>query len=146
MKRRIVALFSLLLIMCSIFTIPVCADAPELDVPEDPIEPEAPYVDLALLTASIDINSSGKASCYGYAITATSTYTVYLSISLQRYKNGTWSTIKNWSTSGTWYTSLGKSYYVTAGYSYRTAVSVTVRTSGGSYVESAVIYSQSQYY
>lgn len=146
MKQKLISVLSLVLILCSIFTIPGLADAPNLDIPEDPVEPEAPYVDLDFITASIDINSSGKASCYSYAITATSSYTVALTMSIQRYKNGTWSSIKSWSTSGTGYASLNKSYYVTAGYYYRTAAFVTVQTSGGSYVESAAIYSPSKYY
>lgn len=42
--------------------------------------------------------------------------------------------------------SADKSYYITSGYYYRTAATATVYTSGGSYVESANVYSQNYYY
>ena len=41
---------------------------------------------------------------------------------------------------------MDKSWYVTSGYYYRTAATATVYTSGGSYVESVTIHSQSDYY
>ena len=104
------------------------------------------YVNIMYFNASINVNSSGKASCYSFVETANSTHTIYLNNVLQRYKDGYWTNVKSWSTSGTGAVSLDKSWYVTPGYYYRTAATATVYTSGGSYVEAVTIYSQSDYY
>ena len=139
MKRRIFSLVALILLMTSMLAIPAAA------AEETPaVTPR--YVNIALMNASINVNSSGKASCYSFVETANTSYTIYLSVSLQRYINGGWSTVKNWSTSGTGETSLYKSWYVTPGYYYRTSAAATVYTSGGSFVEAVTINSQSDYY
>ena len=69
-----------------------------------------------------------------------------LSMSLRRYINGGWSTVKNWSTSGTGDVTPDKSRYVTPGYYYHTSATATVYTSGGSFVEAVTLNSQSDYY
>ena len=139
MKRRMLSLVALILLMTSSLIMPAAAaeEAPT-------ISPR--YVNIMAFSASIGVNSSGKASCYSFVETANTSYNINLSVSLQRYINGGWSTVKNWSTSGTGETSLYKSWYVTSGYYYRTAATATVRTSGGSLVEIVTIYSQSDYY
>lgn len=143
MKRRILAILSLVLILASVLVMPAsAADAPTAATAA--VTPR--YVNIMGFNASIGINSSGKASCYSFVETANSSYTVYLSVSLQRYVNGGWSTVKNWSTSGTGEATLDKSWYVTSGYYYHTAATATVYTSSGSFVESQTIYSQSYYY
>ena len=144
MKNRIITIFTLVLLLASLLIVPTSA----VDVPTNEVSAVVSprYVDIMRLTASIGISSSGKATCYSFAETATSSYVVYLSVSLQRYVNGGWSTVKNWSTNGTGEAILNQSRYVTSGYYYRTAATATVYTSGGSYVESATIYSQSDYY
>lgn len=143
MKRRILAVLSLILILTSVLALP--ASAAEVPVAEaTAVTPR--YVNIALFTASVGVNSSGKASCYSFVETANTSYTIYLDITLQRYKDGYWNNVKSWYTSGTGETELDKSWYVTPGYYYRTAASATVYTSGGSYVESTTIYSQSDYY
>jgi len=139
MKRRILSLVSLVLLITFLLVLPAEA------VEETPtVSPR--YVNISLMTASINVNSSGKASCYGDVKTANSTYTIYLDITLQRYKDGYWNNVKSWDTSGTGEVDLDKSWYVTSGYYYRTAATATVYTSGGSYVEGVTIYSQSDYY
>ena len=139
MKRRILSLAALVLLMTSMLVMPATAtDEPPTVTPR--------YVNISVFMASVGVNSSGKASCYSDVVTANSTYTVYLNIGLQRYKNGEWTTIKSWSTSGTGGAELDKSYYVTSGYYYRTSATATVYTSGGSYVEMVTIHSQSDYY
>lgn len=48
---------------------------------------------------------------------------------LQRSSNGrTWSTVRNWSSSGTGSALLDKIYYVSPGYDYRLHVTATVIT------------------
>ena len=139
MKRRILSLAALVLLITSMLAMPVSAadEAPT-------VTPR--YVNISIFTASVGVNSSGKASCYSFVETGNSTYKIHLEMNLQRYKDGYWSNVKTWSGDGTGEKSLDKSWYVTSGYYYRTAATATVRTSSGSYVESVTIYSQSDYY
>lgn len=139
MKRRILSLIALVLLLASSLTVPAAATE---EVPT--VSPR--YVNIMAFSASIGVNSSGKASCYSFVETANSSYTIYLNITLQRYKDGYWTPVKTWSGSGTGEVTMDKSWYVTSGYYYRTAASATVYTSGGSFVESQTIYSQSYYY
>lgn len=143
MKRRILAFLSLVALLTSALILP--AGATEIPTPDADV-PSLCYVDIAVLTASIGIDSKGKASCYAFVETATSSYTVYLSVSLQRYINGGWSTVKNWSTSGSGEATLDKSWYIVSGYYYRTAATATVYTAGGSFVESETVCSLNKYY
>lgn len=139
MKRRTLSLIALVLLMTSMLVIPASA------AEETPtVSPR--YVNILAFTASISVNSSGKASCYSFVETANTSHTIYLTIGVQRYVDGYWTTIKSWNTSGTGEVSLDKSRYVTSGYYYRTAATATVYTSSGSYVEAVTIYSQSYYY
>ena len=143
MKRRLVAVLSLVLILASVLVMP--ASAAEVPATET-ITVTPRYVNIMGFNASIDVYSGGKAYCYSFVETANSTYTIYLTLGLQRYKDGYWTTIKSWDGSGTGEVTMDKSRYVTSGYYYRTAATATVYTSGGSYVEMVTIYSQSTYY
>lgn len=144
MNRKVLAFVSCILVLCSVLILPVGAVEVE---PEEPIEPDDPYVDIAFFTASLGINTSGKATCSCFTTTAHSTYTIYLYMALYRYKDGYWQKVAgNWSGSGTGTASLYKQYYVTPGYYYCTGATATVRTPSGTYVESADIFSQSVYY
>ena len=139
MKRRILSLVALVLLMTSILVIPASAvDETSTVTPR--------YVNIMGFNASINVNSSGKASCYSFVETANTSYNIHLELTLQRYKDGYWTNVKTWSGDGTGELEMDKSWYVTPGYYYRTAASATVRTSGGSYVEGVTIYSQSDYY
>lgn len=143
MKRKILSLIALILLLTSVLAIPANAT----DIPLEQAATIMPrYVNIIGITASINVNSSGKASCYAFVETSNTSHTNYLAICLQRYKDGTWTTIKSWDTSGTGEATLDKSWYVTPGYYYRTAATATIYTSGGSYVEMATIHSQSDYY
>ena len=148
MKKRPFAILFMVLILCSIIAAPVLALDIEPEEPLDPIEPEAPYVDIDYYNCGCSINSSGRAYCSSYAETAHTDYKVYVSISLQRYKDGYWQPYAGpWSNSGSnGACGVYKYYYVVSGYYYRTASSVTVRTSDGTYVESASLFSASKYY
>lgn len=139
MKRRILSLIALFLLTTSTLVMPVSA------AEETPtVSPR--YVNIIGITASIDVSSSGKASCYSFVETANTSYTIHLELTLQRYKDGYWTNVKTWSGDGTGELTMDKSRYVTSGYYYRTAATATVRTSSGSYVEGVTIYSQSYYY
>ena len=143
-SKRLLSLVAVILIAASMSSLPVSAFAQEVE-PIEPVDPVEPYVDLIMIAASCNISSSGLASCYGYAETATTSYTVYLTLELQRYNNG-WNTIKTWSTHGTRYAELSKNRYVSSGYYYRVVATATVYTSSGNYVESASATSPNRYY
>ena len=146
MKKRILAILSMILILCSVLSMSVLALEPEM--PEDPIEPEDPYVDIAYYNCGCILNSSnGLIYSSSYAETAHSTYQITINITLQRYKDGYWQTYAGpWSGSGTHYAGVYKYYYVVPGYSYRTASGITVRDADGNYIESSSLYSPSRYY
>ena len=147
MKNKLLAVLSLVLILCSILAVPVLALEAEPEEPLDPVDPETPYVDISMYSCGCSINSNGRAYCSSYAETAHPDYKVYVSISLQRYKDGYWQAYAGpWSGSGTGYAGVYKYYYVVSGYYYRTSSSVTVRTADGDYVESAHLLSASKYY
>ena len=146
MKKRFLSIVSLILVFCSVLSFP--AFAVEVDPePEDPIEPDNPYVDIAYYNCYCSINGNGRAYCSSFAQTATTTYTIHITIWLMRYENGVWQQYAGpWSNSGTRYCTSYAYYYVPSGYYYCTGSAVTVRTSSGEYVESATIYSPVKYY
>jgi len=147
MKNRWIAFLFLILTLCSILAVPVLAIETEPEEPITPIDPETPYVDIDYYNCGCSINSNGRAYCSSYAETAHPSYYVYVSITLQRYKDGYWQTYAGpWSGSGTHYAGAYKYYYVVSGYYYRTSSTVTVQTSSGSFVESQHLYSASKYY
>lgn len=141
MKRSALSLIALVLLLTFFLAVPASAAEPAEEITVSPR-----FVDIRMMSASIDVNSSGKAACYSYVDTANSSYTIYINMSLQRYVDGGWSNVKTWSTSGTGEAELDKSYYVSSGYYYRTAVAATIYTPGGSYVETGYCYSQNDYY
>lgn len=147
MKKTIFSIVSLILVLCSLFAMPAFAVESDPGEPLEPLDPEAPYVDIDYCNCGCSIDSNGLAYCSSYAQTAHTNYSVYVSISLQRYKDGYWQTYAGpWSGSGTGYAGAYKYYYVVSGYYYRTAASITVWNADGAYVESTSIYSASRYY
>ncbi len=135
MKRKTISLIAALLLVASFLTVPAAA----ISTPSDPgISPL--YEDMRTFYASIS-KDNGKVNCYSFASTATSSYTVYLTMTLQRSSGSGWTNVTSWSTSGTGSAKLNKSYYVTSSYSYRTKAVATIYTSSGKYVEQATTYS-----
>ena len=147
MKSKVSAIISLVLILCTILSVPVLALEVDPEEPLDPVDPETPFVDISYCNCYCSIDSNGLAYCSSYAETAHSTYQIYVSITLERYKDGYWQTYAGpWSGSGTHYAGAYKYYYVVSGYYYRTSSAITVRTADGEYVESAFVTSASEYY
>ena len=82
------------------------------------------------MAASLDISSSGCASCYG-RVTPYSGYKVTLEVELQRDGK----TIKSWSDTNKDTFSIDEIYYVTPGHDYQVVVTATVYNSSGRIVE-----------
>ena len=88
------------------------------------------YVGISLIAADLDISTSGRASCYGYANVLRG-YSADLTVSLQRDGK----TIKSWSDSGEDEVEIIGTYYVTPGHDYQVVVSAVVENSRGSVVD-----------
>lgn len=109
-KCKKIAAICLALVMCT-FLLPVEAGAvSKLDPIIRPM-----YTDIDSFTNSFDINSSGRASVFTgvYAGLADSTS---VSVYLERYNNGYWSSVNSWygSANGS-YAYAGGDYYVAHG-------------------------------
>lgn len=138
MKKRTASLVSVILLVACLLSIPAQAAVPPTVAPC--------FVDIHSFYANLVIDDNGLATSYAYVTTATSSYTVYLTVYLQKQSSGSWSNVTSGSTSDTRAASKTVTRYVTHGYYYRTKAVATVYTSSGSYVETATTYSGSQYY
>ncbi|MHB8063750.1 MAG: hypothetical protein ACYDG2_14135 [Ruminiclostridium sp.] len=77
--------------------------------------------------------TSGKAIVDAETLAGSNASSVYVSANLQQYKNGSWSTVKSWSsTQNGSYVSLSQTWYVTSGYTYRLVTYHTTYFSGKS--------------
>lgn len=124
MKKTLLKSVSMLLVLvCIISTLGVYSSAEAAE-----IEPR--FAGIASLAASLDISSSGCASCYG-RVTPYSGYKVTLKVALQRDGK----TIKSWSDTDNETFSIDEIYYVTPGHDYQVVVTATVYNSSGKIVE-----------
>ncbi|BDF68692.1 hypothetical protein CE91St43_26640 [Oscillospiraceae bacterium] len=130
MKKRISKFLSMLLVLSCITGTLSTATA---------IEPR--YTGLYSLTVSLDIAAGGASTSYGYALLR-SGYTADMTLTLQRSSNGySWSSVKEWTSSGSGTISLDKTYYITSGYDYRAKCSLVVYDSSNSIVDNVTKYS-----
>lgn len=138
MKRKTASIISVLLLAVCLLSIPAQAAVPPTVSPC--------YEDIHTFYATIVIDDNGLATGYSYISTATSSYTVYLTVYLQKLSGGSWSNLTSGSSTDTRAASKTLTRYVTPGYYYRTKGVASVYTSSGKFVESATIYSKNQYY
>ena len=127
MRKVLSALLAVLIFMMA--TGQVYAAVPE----NESISPLYTYI--KEIATQFDINentgiASCEASCY-----AANNYTVKIQCRLQQYTGSVWTTLKNWSVSGTRYASLDKSWAVSSGYPYRIYVIFRIYDSNGTLVE-----------
>lgn len=139
MKKRFFVLSVVLLLVVSVLAGPAGA----VSANGQGIQPY--YVNLAKLLPDIDI-SGGTATCECTARSNTSSDSIYLSMSLQRYSNGSWTNVKSWATTGGGSASLYKTTDVSSGYYYRVKASATVYSADGTLVETANKTTSSKYY
>ena len=92
------------------------------------VEPR--YIGVAQLSSTLNISSSGAASCSGKAILWAG-YTADVKVELKQ--DGT--TIKTWTGSGSPAASAGGTYFVTSGHTYVVITTATVYDSDGNIVE-----------
>ena len=105
------------------------------------------FIGITLLTASLSIDSWGCATCSGKVIPSSSTYTSYLTVCLQKYVSGNWTTIRTWSSSNAGLSGVNISgyYYVPSGI-YRACSIARIYSSSGTFVDSATVYSAMKKY
>lgn len=139
-------IISIILIMASL----MFGSVPALAASKEPatagvVSPQ--FIGIALISANISIDSLGCATCTGKVVPSSSTYTSYLTVSLQKYSSGSWTTIKRWTASNTGFSgvNLSGSYYVSSGM-YREASTATIYSSSGTLVDSATAYSSTKTY
>jgi hypothetical protein len=142
MKRRLIVLTLCLVLVISLWT-PLNTFASTSEAGS--VQPYFTYI--SSVKNAFDISSSGNASMSSSIVTYNGTVDqVRMNNYLQRYNNGLWTTVNNWSqttqgTSAAW----SQSYYVSSGYSYR------LRTyfyayDGSTIIESTSATSSSIYY
>ena len=100
------------------------------------------YTYIMLLHAGLTINSSGKAQCVGGVDASSNSYDAELTVSLQKYENGSWKSVKSWSDSGTGQSNLliDEPYYVVRG-TYRVRTTARIFDRLGKLLESASLNS-----
>ncbi len=105
------------------------------------------FTHIWVLTPGLEINSSGKATCIGDVTIYDDTFTIVLTVELQKLGNNNWDTIKTWTKSG-----IGKSgalivesYYVAKG-TYRVSANAKVYNTSGTLLENRSLYSRTVTY
>ncbi len=61
------------------------------------------FIAIMSMSAGLDINSSGKATCSGLVTPSSRTYSAELTVSLQKSTNNGWSTVRSWTATGEGY-------------------------------------------
>lgn len=105
------------------------------------------FVNIRLLQSGLTIDSSGKANCTGRSILYSNSNSSQMSVQLQKYSGGYWSTVKSWSKTvyGSTPANLVNSYYVVNG-TYRVSCTVRVYNASGTLLETRTAYSATQTY
>ena len=88
----------------------------------------------------IELGSLGKLTCLG-STEVQDGYNAKVTVELQRYQNGSWTTIKTWTDYGDAFATVDKDYYVTSGYYYRLKITHQAYTYSGTLVETIYKYS-----
>lgn len=95
--------------------------------------------------ANIDINTTwGLATCTGEVI-ADDNYPVELVLYLQVYKNGTWQTVKSWSTTDIFTAYISKPYAIYKGYEYRAYAVAYIYNDNNAVIEIVDVYDTQWY-
>ncbi|WP_179122350.1 hypothetical protein, partial [Caloramator quimbayensis] len=96
-KKRFLSFALSILLILSVLTSTALA-AEETSAKQDS-EVSIQYVYINQASTSLTISSSGTATVYGYVQKTPAGKNIYLTSTLQRYSNGSWSNVKSWSKS-----------------------------------------------
>lgn len=143
MKKFFIICFTCLFICISSISVFATGNDQITDNYDIEIGPYWTYISLYLNT--FDISSSGRADIE-VLLEGRNVDKSKVEASLQQYRDGRWTTIKNWSkTSEDTYCSLGEAWYVNKGYYYRLLSTGTVYRNN-SQVEQTTYTSPSKWY
>lgn len=122
--RRLFCFVLVLLMVCTM-VLPAAAS-------QDVVQPRWTY--LSSVSAALQINGLGIASCSGQAL-VTSSNRIAVYVTLQQYTDSGWVTLRSWSATGKTTTMAGGQYAVARGYTYRVNVTAYVYDGRGNVIE-----------
>jgi hypothetical protein len=140
MRKRVIAVIVSLLIL---FMIPMQLVASEINK-DSPIGPM--WTSIVDFANTFSISSSGEAIVNSQLHANSNINRVVLTTSIQQYKNGSWTTIKSWSSTS--YSSSGlidQNWNLVSGYNYRLVSSGSVYENG-TLIETTSYISASRWY
>lgn len=125
MNKRI---FEILLVACVLLS---CVTSVFANDNEEILEKQPRWSYVISTYGELTISSSGKAAIYAEgSVNSSNTDSISLSATLQRKENGTWKDVTSWSSTGSDRATVSKTYYVTAGYTYRISGTVKAYVNG----------------
>lgn len=99
------------------------------------------------ITTNLKISNKGRADYFTSSIPLKSGYYTTITVKLQRYKSGSWSTLVSGTAKGKDFQLYDNSHYVKKGYKYRTRSTLKVyKSKGGSLINSETINSTTRKY
>jgi hypothetical protein len=105
------------------------------------------FTNMSLLSAGLSISSAGKATCTADVTPSSNSYSSTLTVALQSYSNGYWTSIKYWTGSGSGFGGavVQGYYYVNSG-TYRVCSTANIYSSTGTLLETESMYSATKTY
>jgi len=128
MRKLLTAALSVLLVTFAL-TPTALATEETSATPESDVSIQYVYINQA--STSLTISASGTATVYGYVQKTPAGKNIYLTSTLQRYSNGSWTDVKSWSkSSSSSSASILETYQVSSG-TYRVETYYYVSGDGG---------------
>lgn len=141
-KKRFLSAALGVLLLLTVSTPGALAMGETSAAPESEMSVKYTYINQA--STSLTISASGTATVYGYVQKTPAGKNIYLTSTLQRYSNGSWTDVKSWSkSSSSSSASILETYQVSSG-TYRVETYYYVSGDGG--YESDEIFSKTVTY
>ncbi len=128
MRKIISLLLAMILILMCVF--PATAAPSNNSI----ISPQ--YLQIQTASTNLTINQNTGVSTVTATCLVRNDCSVEIICRLQKYGDISWTTVKKWSTSDTFYASLEEYWAVYSGYTYRVYTTYIVRDTAGNFVES----------
>lgn len=143
MSREKFLFFALSILLILSVSSPIALAAEKTSAKPKPLV-SIQYVYINQASTSLTISADGTATIYGYVQKTPAGRSIYLTSTLQRYSNGSWSDVESWNESSTSSsTSILETYQVSTG-TYR--VETYYYVAGDDGYESDFIYSKTRSY
>lgn len=139
--KKLMAVLAAVAICCGLSNVAVFAAGPA-DAPDSGIvSPQ--NVAITATDNNLTLGWFGKLTCYGYTSVQYG-YKAEVVVELQQ-NNGSWNTIKTWSSTGGTAAEVDEDYYVEGGYAYRLKLTHRAYDANWNQLESFVKYSDTVY-